>query len=146
MSFLKPVSHSDAYFQSLRGGKSCSGFQHVAQAAASAKIRNHIGNSVFKPPVVIRDDIGVRQPGGRLSFGSEAAQKVAVIGQLGTENFHSHRSVERGVLRPIHFARVALADQLEKLIPLSEKLPFSCHLRFKLPPSSAETAPSAAIR
>ena len=92
----------------LRGLQGAAVDEHVAQIGSRDVLHDHvIGVVVLGPPVVNRNDVRVRQPGGSTRLRLEALDEIGIRREGRLQDLHRDGAVEQQVVAAIDLAHPA---------------------------------------
>ena len=90
--------------------------KHRHQRLAFDKLHREEAPILDITDLIDGDDVRVVERGGGARFLFEAAKRVGVARQLRTEQLHGDLSLEAAILREVHLAHAAAADEREDLV------------------------------
>src|SRR5665213_1852294 len=90
--------------------------QHVGERRAVHQFHDNEVRAVVFAPVKDRHDVRMREVRRRLGFATEALDEQRVGAEFRIQSFQGHRTIEKGVLRPIDNGHTAAGDEVRYLI------------------------------
>ncbi len=100
-------------------GDSGPGFaQDGRQGAPVDEFHDDEVRAVVLAPVEDRDDVRMREVGGRLRLATEPLHERTVDRELGEEHLQGHRAVQLAIPRPVDLRHTPTRDEMRQLVAI----------------------------
>ena len=96
--------------------KGSGGSEYRRERTAVDELHDDEVRPVVLSPVEHRNDVRVREVGGRLRLAPEALDERSVDRQLGEEDLYGHRTVQEAVVSAVNLGHSAAGDQVDQLV------------------------------